>query len=59
MRIAKKPYIPDATYWLLVGKNSEGYIYKLLGKFIDGKFEFRNEQAIDGYIFRDDLSEKR
>ena len=57
MKIAQKPYVPDAVYWLLDGKNSQGYYqYKLLGRFINGKFEFRNKEAKHGYIFREDLS---
>jgi hypothetical protein len=60
MHIAQKPYLPNTTYWLLVGvditHNGRFYRYDLLGKYIKGKFEFRNNDAKDGYIFREDLS---
>jgi len=56
---AQKPYLSYATYWLLVGvdttHNGKFYRYDLLGKYINCKFEFRNEYAKDGYIFREDL----
>jgi len=59
MEPVKKPYLPNATYWLLVGvdktHNGKIYRYDLLGKYIEGKFEFRNNDANDGYIFREDL----
>ena len=55
MRIASKPYQPEATYWLLVGQQSGNYTYALLGRFINGKFEFRNKEAKEGYIYREDI----
>ena len=59
MEPANKPYLPNTTYWLLVGvdktHNGSFYRYDLLGKYINGKFEFRNKDAKDGYIFKEDL----
>jgi hypothetical protein len=59
MQAAQKPYLPNITYWLLVGvdktHNGSFYRYDLLGKYIHGKFEFRNKDAKDGYIFREEL----
>lgn len=59
MQITQKPYLPNATYWLLIGMdrthNGTFYRYELLGKYIKGKFEFRNNDAKEGYIFREDL----
>jgi len=62
MEPVKKPYLSNATYWLLVGvdKTHNGRIfrYDLLGKYIEGKFEFRHKDAKDGYIFREDLPDR-
>ena len=62
MHIAQKPYLSTATYWLLVGidvtHNGKFYRYDLLGKYIKGKFEFRNNDAKEGYIFREDLTDR-
>jgi len=56
MILASKPYLPNATYWLLVGYEEGGNrSYVLLGRFIDGRFEFRNHEAQNGYIYRQDL----
>jgi hypothetical protein len=56
MRLATTPYQSDATYWLLVGMEEHGKRrYELLGIYINGRFEFRNEKAQSGYIYREDL----
>ena len=59
MQIASKPYCSNSTYWLLVGKdithNGSFYRYDLLGRYINGKFEFRNKEAKHGYIFIEEL----
>lgn len=55
MKFAQQPYNPQATYWLLVGKENGNYKYALLGRFINGKFEFRNEEANPDYVFREDI----
>jgi len=53
---ATKPYLPDATYWVLCGMDENGKRrYNLLGRFINGRFEFLNEVAHRGYIYRQDL----
>jgi len=60
MKIASKPYCSNATYWLLVGRdithNGAFYRYDLLGRYINGKFEFRNKEAKHGYILQEELS---
>ena len=51
MKLVKEPYIPNAIYWLLIGKEDGHYKYALLGRYITGKFEFRNNEAVPGYIY--------
>jgi hypothetical protein len=55
MKFASQPYRPDVTYWLIIGKEDGSYKYALLGRYIDGKFEFRNEEANPHYIFREEI----
>jgi hypothetical protein len=57
MRLILKhePFSSNAIYWLLVGKIGLNNQYILLGRFIDGKFEFNHKQAKIGYIYRDDI----
>jgi|Laugresbdmm110sd_1035091.scaffolds.fasta_scaffold550397_1 hypothetical protein len=53
---ATKPYLPNATYWLLVGmEDGKKHKFVLLGRFIRGRFEFRNNDTSHGYIYRSDL----
>ena len=53
---ATKPYLPDAIYWLLVEMEyGKKYKFVLLGRFIRGRFEFRNNDTSHGYIYRSDL----
>lgn len=53
---ATKPYLPNATYWLLVGmEDGKKHKFVLLGRFIRGRFEFRHTDTSFGYIYRDDL----
>jgi len=59
MILASKPYQPEATYWLLVGKQNGQYTYALLGRFIKGVFEFRNSEAKESYIYREDVDPNR
>jgi len=56
MKLVTEPYQPNAIYWLLIGIESGRYKYALLGRYLKGKFEFRNNEAIHGYIYREDLS---
>jgi hypothetical protein len=59
MILASKPYQPEATYWLLVGQQNGKYTYALLGRFIKGVFEFRNSEAKEPYIYREDIHPER
>ena len=55
MIVTSGPYYSNCIYWLLVGKRGQEFQYDLLGRFIDGKFEFNDDRAKDGYIFREDI----
>lgn len=56
MKHVKGPYLPNSIYWLMVGKEAGHYKYALLGRYIKGKFEFRNNEAIPGYIYIENVS---
>ena len=51
MKLVTGNYVPNAIYWLLVGKEDGHYKYALLGRFINGKFEFKSKEAVPGYIY--------
>jgi hypothetical protein len=56
MKLVTGQYEANAIYWLLDGKQGGYYKYVLLGRYIKGKFEFRNKDAVPGYIYREDLT---
>jgi hypothetical protein len=48
-------YTPFGIYWMLTGMVGTEYQYILLGRFIDGAFEFNHSLARDGYIFQSNI----
>ncbi len=48
-------YISVGTYWMLTGMIGDKYQYILLGRFIDGAFEFNNSLAKKGYIYQENI----
>ena len=50
-------YTSGGTYWMLTGMIGNQYQYILLGRFIDGAFEFNNSLAKRGYIYQQNIIE--
>ena len=50
-------YTSGGTYWMLTGMIGDKYQYILLGRFIDGGFEFNNSLAKRGYIYQQNIIE--
>lgn len=48
-------YKSDGIYWLLTGMVGKDYQYTLLGRYIDGAFEFNNSLAKSGYIYQENI----
>ena len=58
MRLVVKgeQYKSDGIYWMLTGMVGKDYQYILLGRYIDGAFEFNNGLAKSGYIYQENIS---